>query len=261
MANSELYGKTFKIPSNILNNIQKQLVLHPNHDGVKRAKNLLKGKTISYQLLKRLKNFFDYFNPNEDDKVKFELAGGSDMKDFVERILNSNRDAVERSKEVKRDLTTNHELGLKHQKTPRLNEDVDGVSDFRENALAIIFNKDNKILLLKRATVKNGWGNDKWALVGGAVDENEKPIDACKREIYEETLLRVNELNQRFTLQRSPDSVEHLFVGRHKGDDDDVVLNEDENIRYDWFSFPEIKHLDGVPNLLDYISIGIKNYH
>lgn len=51
-----------------------------------------------------------------------------------------------------------------------------------------IINKDNKILMIKRA--KNE-GNLLWAFPGGKVEEGETKEEACIREIYEETGIKV----------------------------------------------------------------------
>ncbi len=51
-----------------------------------------------------------------------------------------------------------------------------------------IINKDNKILMIKRA--KNE-GNLLWAFPGGKVEEGENKEEACIREIYEETGIKV----------------------------------------------------------------------
>ena len=121
--NSELYNKKYKIPEKILNHIKKVLILNPNGIGIKRAKFLLNNKEITYQTLKRLKNFFDYFVSNGKNDIQYELAGGVLMKNFVESTLNSDRNAVKMSKNIKQDVMTKPNSELKPYKTPRLNEE------------------------------------------------------------------------------------------------------------------------------------------
>ena len=62
MANSQLLDKTYKIPPDVIKYIGKVLVYTPNGEGVKRAKYLLKNGSITYQEMKRLKNFLDNFD-------------------------------------------------------------------------------------------------------------------------------------------------------------------------------------------------------
>ncbi len=54
---------------------------------------------------------------------------------------------------------------------------------------ALIFNSNGEILLQKRKD------NGLWAIHGGAIEIDENTIDACKREIEEETGLTIDELN------------------------------------------------------------------
>ena len=189
--NSELYDKRYKIPPEILKDIQKQLTANPKGEGVKRAKFLVNNGMITYQSLKRLKNFFD--NYNGDNPQQYQLAGGDKMKSFVDRTLQSDRDAVKRGDAIKRDIAHDPNLGTKAQQTPRLNEDID--DELQKNALAIIVNEDSQILLLKRSPNIEQWQPGKWALVGGGVEENETPEQACRREINEETGLVVDQFN------------------------------------------------------------------
>lgn len=122
MANSELYNKEFKVPSNILKQIQVALIANPTGDGTKRAKNILRGGVITYHNMKRLKNFFTYFDHNNDNKGQYDLAGGNSMKSFIDSKLNSERDAVKRGDEIKDTYKINSNLGIKANQTLRLNE-------------------------------------------------------------------------------------------------------------------------------------------
>lgn len=55
----------------------------------------------------------------------------------------------------------------------------------RLGASAIIFNDEGKFLLTKRTD------NGQWCLPGGAVEAGESVAEACEREVFEETGLRV----------------------------------------------------------------------
>lgn len=254
--NSELYNKTYKLPSNVLNHIQTTLVSNPNGEGVKRAKFMLKNGVVTYQVLKRLKNFFDYFNPQSDNRIQYELAGGDLMKQFVDTTLNADRHAVESGKKIKQDMTANPNSELKPYQTPRLNEEK---QELKKNAVAIIVNGDNKILLLKRGDDSKIWMPNKWALVGGGIEKGESPEKAIKREILEETGLEINDFINSFTIQRHKDSIEHVFICRYDGEPTDIKLNF-ENSNYGWYDVNEIDYLDTVPHLMEYITLAFKKY-
>jgi ADP-ribose pyrophosphatase YjhB (NUDIX family) len=285
--NSELYDKTYRIPPEVLKGIQTILISNPNGEGVKRAKFMLKNGVLTYQSLKRLKNFFDYFNPETQDKIQYALAGGDLMKSFVDRTLNADRDAVKRSKEIKQDMTSNPNSELKPYQTPRLNEtgiehmirtidseillniinedkknkkfNIENYDDLKKNTLAVIVNSDNKILLLKRSDYPKQWMPSKWSLIGGAIKKNEEPEKACEREIKEETGLDIDKFIEKVVIQRNPDSVEHIFACRYTGEPTDVTLNK-ENTNYGWYDVNEMEFLDTVPNLIDYIDLVFKKY-
>lgn len=268
--NSELYDKTYNVPPDVLKGIQVTLVSNPYGEGVKRAKNILKAGQITYQGMKRLKNFFDTFHKGAGDRIQYALAGGNAMKRFIDSTLENDRDAVKRSKDVRRDMHVDVNLGTKaYGAVPELNEtkeakeeyDIDDYDNLAKNALAVIVNNDNKILLLKRSDYPDQWMPEKWSLVGGGVEDGEKPDEACAREIKEEIGIDINidDFVEKVVIQRNPGSVEHIFAYRYEGDPIDVELNE-EHSSYGWFDVGEMEFLDIVPNLIDYINLVFKKY-
>ncbi len=100
---------------------------------------------------------------------------------------------------------------------------------------------------------------NKWALVGGGVDEGEEPIEAVEREIKEETGLEINKFIEKFVLQRKEDSVEHMFIAKYDGKNNDVELN-DEHQDYKWFDVNKLSKLDAVPSLIEYVKIAVEKY-
>ena len=147
--NSELYDKTYRVPPEVLKSIQASLVSNPQGEGVKRAKNILRAGQITYQAMKRLKNYFENFNADFGDPIQYALAGGDMMRNFVDSTLQADRDAVEHSKEVRQDMEADVDMGISTgYDAPQLNEEK---KELDKNAVAVIVNDDNKILLLKNA--------------------------------------------------------------------------------------------------------------
>lgn len=257
MANSELYGKTYSVPSDVIKYIQTVLVSNPTGEGVKRAKFIVRNSILTYQELKGLKHFFDTFNPQVSNKVQYALAGGDLMKSFIDRTLNAERDAVEKGKQVKQDMNVDVNLGTKaYHPAPALNEEK---KDLKKNAVAIIVNENNKILLLKRSDNSKIWMPNKWALVGGGIEKGETPQQAVEREITEETGLEIKKFINTFSIQRHKDSIETIFACRYDGESTDIKLNE-ENSNYGWFDTEEMNYLDTVPHLIEYITLAFKKY-
>jgi mutator protein MutT len=232
------------------------LVSNPSGEGVKRAKFMLNNGVITYQAMKRLKNFFDYFNSESGDKIQYALAGGNLMKQFIETSLAQDRAGVARSKEVRQDMTAEPSSELMPYQTPRLNEEdkKEKKTDLKKNACAVIVNKDNKILLLKRAEGKDIWMPKKWALVGGGIEKGETPLRAIEREILEEIGMEIPKFVKTFTIQRNPDSIETIFACRFEGDPTEIELNN-ENTNYGWYDVDEMHFLDTVPNLIEYVTL------
>jgi 8-oxo-dGTP pyrophosphatase MutT (NUDIX family) len=262
MANQELYNRTYRIPPDVLRGIQTTLVSNPQGEGVKRAKFMLKNGYLTYQAMKRLKNFFDYFNQQSGDPNQFNLAGGQAMKTFIETTLNQDRAGVQRTKNARRDVSANPNSELKPYQAPKagLNENKKTKkNDLKKNAVAVVVNEDNKILLLKRADDSKIWMPNKWALVGGGIEKGETAQQAIEREIREEIGLEIKKFINSFTIRRNKDSEETIFACRYDGDPTDIKLN-DENSNYGWYDMSEMRYLNTVPHLIEYITLVFKKY-
>ncbi len=109
---------------------------------------------------------------------------------------------------------------------------------------AIIFRKGtNELLLVRR-------GRDpyagKWALPGGFIEMDELLADACRRELEEETGLKVQNLEQFKTydaIDRDPRGRTISVVFSGMADEGAVVKGGDDAEHAEWFS------LDRLPDL------------
>jgi len=261
MSNQALYNNKYIVPSNILEYIRRMILTYKPNDGQReKADHILThggSDGITYPYMEKLKH--DFNNNGFSSNIEYGLAGGELMKAFVESKLNQERDGVNRAKQVRQDMTSNPNSELKPYQTPRLNEDKKKKKELKKNAVAVIVNDDNKILLLKRADNKDIWMPNKWALVGGAIEKGETPQKACEREIKEEIGLEIKKFVKSFSIHRNADSVEHIFACRYKGEPTDIELN-DENTNYGWYDTSEMKYLDIVPHLMEYITLVFKKY-
>ena len=249
--NKQLYGNEYTIPDNVLKHINKYLLMYPNNEGIKRGKNLLKSKSVSYSSLKRLKNFYEEYEKKGGNKIQYELSGGDLMKDFVNQKLKTERKSSEIYKKNTDDIRYNDDSKIH-------NSLKESVEEKQHCVLGVIFNKDKRILLLKRSKYEDQWQPNKWGLPGGKIDDGESSLNALKREIKEETGIEIFKHLSSFSIMRD-NNIEHVYICFYDGDDENVKLNF-EHSGYGWFSKVEIDFLDTVPNLIEYIDIAITKY-
>ena len=112
----------------------------------------------------------------------------------------------------------------------------------------------NKILILKRSNkVRSMKGL--WAGVSGIIENNEKPLDRAKIEIFEEIGIKENKIklikNIEKTIISSPQYKNHeweVFSFLFETKDVKIKLNW-ENSEFKWIDKNEMKNYETVPNL------------
>ena len=92
--NRELYNKKIELPEEVVTYLKQCHDVvpsdNPNVDGFKRNKELRDSGYVTYQQLKRIKNYFDNFNGEKND-LTFILNGADYMKNWVDRTLDSTK--------------------------------------------------------------------------------------------------------------------------------------------------------------------------
>lgn len=272
--NSNLYNNNYPVPENIISFLVLKLkeFNNINTDGKKKAKHLIDNKVITYQNLKRYKNYFEN-NQNENDP-EYQLNGGKLMKNFVENTLKREREKVYNSLKNKTDLGGLNDLFKKE--TEQNNLKINTNSNFikegiltigelekiakkykdktKKVSLSVIINNNKQILLVKRSNTTN-WYPNHWALVGGKIEKNESPEEAMVREVNEETGLNIKKFKFKKII-KTDNVIEYLYLSL--SDENEIKLNG-EHSKYKWYNYDEIKHLKNtVPNLYNYIKLIIK---
>jgi len=277
MANTNLTGTYYKVPENIISEITNTLKsCEEGYPGKKKAEFLVREKKLSYENLRRYKNFFDNYNRSKYDlgendtlselnpEMDYKLRGGKLMRDFVENKLKEITEKIKNSKQIKRDYAglDNQFKKEKEHSNLKINTDnnfIKSESLIRESksdsnkmmrvSLTVIFNNDNKILLLKRSE-NTDWCPNCWALVGGKIEKNESPEEGLVREVKEETDINLEKYKLKKIIKFN-NVLEYLYIS--KVDNDFVELNT-EHSDYKWYSLDEIKDIENkVPKLLNYI--------
>jgi hypothetical protein len=141
MPNSQLNDKYFKVPDNVFNQINRRLsAINPDTEqakGLKRAKDIVADRKISYSQMKRLKNYFDTYKGDGNDE-EFKLIGGKVTRMWVDKTLGSNRDSILQSKKAKMDG------GLENQFLKTHEKDNDNTNLSRANGGMIDIAKSSK---------------------------------------------------------------------------------------------------------------------
>ena len=102
--NKDLYGHTIPLPEEVVGYLGKCFDVakgaNETTEGYKRNQELREKKEITYQQLKRIKNWFDDFSGHDND-LPFILNGGHYVKNWVNNTLGSMRENVKLPKEIK----------------------------------------------------------------------------------------------------------------------------------------------------------------
>jgi len=122
--NKELYGSKVPLPEEVMTYLQQcHDAAHgadENTEGFRRNKELRDSREISYQQLKRMKNWFDSFNGHDSD-LPFILNGGHYVKGWVDNTLGSMRGDTQLSKEIKSTVLPNQFI-QPHEKNDLTNQ-------------------------------------------------------------------------------------------------------------------------------------------
>ena len=105
--NKDLYGNKVSIPEEVLRYLDEcnsaAEGASETTEGFKRNRDLREKKEITYQQLKRMKNWFDNFEGKEND-LPYILNGGHYVKNWVNETLRTMRDGNRMSKEIKSEV-------------------------------------------------------------------------------------------------------------------------------------------------------------
>jgi ADP-ribose pyrophosphatase YjhB (NUDIX family) len=107
---------------------------------------------------------------------------------------------------------------------------------------AFLKNKDGRYLLLKRSADKYKGTKGSWDIVGGRIDPGTRLIENLKREVLEETQLKITSEPRLIHAQDIiPNEEKHVVRLTYVADTDgDPVLDTSENIEYKWLTAEEI---------------------
>jgi hypothetical protein len=116
--NKKLYGNIIILPKTLLKHLDdcfNSVSGDNNTEGYKRNQSLRQTKQITYQDLKRIKNWFDSYSGKKED-APFILNGGDRMQNWVNHSLQQMRSSVDNSKKIKSDAGMQNQYLDSHEK-------------------------------------------------------------------------------------------------------------------------------------------------
>ena len=112
------------------------------------------------------------------------------------------------------------------------------------NTTLCYIERDGEYLMIHRVKKKNDMNHDKWIGVGGKFEGGESPFDCARREILEETGVKVTDLKYRgivtFVSNEFGTEYMHLFTAR--GYTGEIDYNCDEG-RLEWVKKERVREL------------------
>lgn len=119
MPNSDLKDKFYKIPDKVISRISQmlsRLKINDEHaKGLKRAKDMVDNKKISYSQMKRIKNYFDTYEGDGNDD-EYRLIGGLVTKEWINNALGQDRESIKTQKKAKMDGGLENQFLKTHEK-------------------------------------------------------------------------------------------------------------------------------------------------
>lgn len=110
----------------------------------------------------------------------------------------------------------------------------------------LVIHSDGTYLLTKRSDIKDVYPGFWEASAGGSALSGEEPLEAAKRELFEETGLTADSLELVGILFRdSSHSMYYSYLARVSCDKDSIVLQEGETTDYKWLDKADfLAHVD-----------------
>jgi len=125
--NKDLYGHKVQLPEEVVGYLSQCFDAAKGADesieGYKRNKDLREKGEISYQQLKRMKNWFDTFKGAQND-LSYILNGGPYVRNWIEQTLGTMRNDVDLGKKIKSEVLPNQYIsthskdGIKNMNRP-----------------------------------------------------------------------------------------------------------------------------------------------
>lgn len=116
--NSNLYDRKAKLPDDLIKHLKQcfsSVNADTNTEGYNRNEEITKSGVVTYQQVKRIKNWFDGYSGKKED-APFILNGGDRMKNWCDEVLKVWRDNIEGGKNIKSNTGMQNQFNDDHTK-------------------------------------------------------------------------------------------------------------------------------------------------
>lgn len=134
----------------------------------------------------------------------------------------------------------------------------------RDIVSAIIVSKEGKIFFGKKDPIKGGVYSDCWHIPGGGIDDGEDKIEALKREVLEETGIKIATQNVKLLDDEDTGQSEKVLkdtgekvlcnmkfnvyiVNINQNSEDIDIKLKDDLVKYSWFTREDLKGIKLTP--------------
>jgi hypothetical protein len=118
MANSKLQGQKTFIPQKVQTHLSRIFTAYNGDEtveGYARLKKLVDKDQITYEQMKRMKNFFDGYD-GKRNSTPYLLNGGTMMKEWINKTLKDARKNIEGKKKAMKDTGMSNQYQKSHSK-------------------------------------------------------------------------------------------------------------------------------------------------
>jgi len=108
---------------------------------------------------------------------------------------------------------------------------------YRLSSHAVIFDKDNRVLLLKQ-----NYGDGRWGLPGGSLEKGETVHDALIRECYEEIGIKVK-IEYLSGIYYHSEFNSHVFIFKCNDINENIIKLSNEHSEYKYVEINELNEV------------------
>jgi ADP-ribose pyrophosphatase YjhB (NUDIX family) len=202
-------------------------------------KQLLKSKGLSDDIAKSVQVRHINFVESHKKEIHEVLMKRKEIKSKCDKLL-SDPEISKAVKEIEffdnlKNKYKNKEIGLREYDL--ILKAKTGKTKYSD---ILVYDKDGKLLLVQRDQHDNN--GSKWGVPGGHVDTGEEFLEAAQRELFEETGIWVDELEEIAVYDKEGKEIHYFKVDLKE--ETQVVVQNKEGQDYKWIEYTELEDIE-----------------